>query len=156
MQSLTDAEWAGVATTLAAELEDAAGHTYDLGKFHSHGGYHAEDQLIAALPGPAPAGHYRLLIVINRSPCSDISGIHKATGHQPCMERLIDLQKNGIGMTHTFELVVNYRHLYGHSNEERALNSLGVQQGSAAGISFLHGEGYYDVGVAQAVSQMET
>lgn len=157
IQDLTDAEWAGVATTLAAELEPAGGGAaIDLGRFHSGGGNHAEDNLIAALPGGAPPGHYQLLIVINRSPCSDLSGSVKANGHRPCMERLIDLQQNGIGGTHTFALQVLYRHLYGHSNNERALNALAVQQGQAAGIAFGHGEGFYDVGVMALVSALES
>jgi|GEM_PF-5592646 len=156
LQDLTAAEWAGVATTLAAEVTNTVtGITTDLGKFYSGVGNHAEDNLIAALPDGLAAGNYNLLIVINRSPCSDISGSDKANGQRPCMERLIELQTNGIGGTHTFDLTVIYRHLYGHSNWERALNALAVRQGIASGIQFGHGEGYYDVGVTTLISQLE-
>jgi hypothetical protein len=157
LQDLTALEWAGVATTLAAEATNTATNvTTDLGKFYSGGGNHAEDNLIAALPGALPVGNYNLLIVINRSPCSAISGAVKANGQQPCMERLTDLQTNGLAGPRTFSLQVIYRHLYGHSNMERALNALGLRQGITAGIHFGHGEGYYDVGVTQIVSQLES
>lgn len=156
LQDLTPAEWAGVATTLAAEVTDTAtGVVTDLGKFSSGPGNHAEDYLIATL-ATIPVGNYDLLIVINRSPCSAISGAAKGNGQPNCAERLTDLQANGLAGPRTFNIQMVYRHLYGHSNMERALNALGLRQGADAGIAIGHGEGYYDIGVATIVSQLES
>ncbi len=157
MQDLTDKEWKSQSTVLAADLQNAAGAQWDLGKHHSGGGLHAEDSLINLLTqqvahGMLPAGNYQLLININRSPCSKIMG---AKG---CAERLVALATHGLaapgGGACTFAIVLHARHLYGTTQQERAMSSLAIEMMQNAGIQVALDAGYFDIGAAEALSTL--
>lgn len=152
LQDLTDNEWNSQGTHLAADLEN--GQQVDLGKFHSGAGLHAEDGLINELAnrvhlGTLPAGHYQLVININRAPCSTIAG------HKGCAERLIDLATKGLGgtpPTRTFHIVIHARNLYGGSSQERALSALAVEMMRHQGIEIALDPNYFDTGTAKELS----
>ncbi|WP_030787215.1 hypothetical protein [Streptomyces lavenduligriseus] len=158
LEDLTDNEWNGQATTLSADLELNGQLAQELSKFRSGGGLHAEDRLIDRLgelvdQGNLAAGHYQLVININRSPCGTIGG------GKGCAERLIDLAQRGLGgppATHTFAIVIHARHLYGSCSEERAYSQLAVQQMQHAGIQLALDIGHFDTGAAKALSNLET
>ncbi|MCR6631592.1 MAG: DUF4157 domain-containing protein [Magnetospirillum sp.] len=115
-------------------------------------GAHAEDRLIdqvlpaAALAGQLdPVNRNRLLIGINRSPCTSEDHLgngqpssNKGGGAPGCAQRLIDLQLSGRtlhGTHYTFQLVITVRGLYGSNAAERANSASAIEVMDMVGIT---------------------
>ncbi|NTE05733.1 hypothetical protein G6M26_21075 [Agrobacterium tumefaciens] len=167
IQDLTDLEWVAQGTVLSAELEGAGG-TVDLGKYHSGGGGHAEDNLIADLPNKITTngllpGHYNLFFIINRSPCTSTAFNGTVTSNkgdmvQGCMEKLMALQAGGLvvaGGAYTFQVQAIAKHLYGKTSADRATSSNAVERGQAGGVEIGVGAGFFDMGAAKSKSIVE-
>jgi Domain of unknown function (DUF4157) len=160
LRDLSDDQWEGQATVLAAELERPDGWLRETPVFTSGGGLHAEERLIRGLTVDVahdilPAGHYGLLININRSPCSEL-----LPDNHGCAEKLIELATYGLGgdpgiPVRTFDITIIARHLYGSTNEERAMSALAVQMMRNHGIRVALNPAFFDVGTAKILSNIE-